>query len=91
MTQPKIVFLAQPEEYQVTQAPPGWVATGRNIELIVRPGLSSSRIFKRRSVKKGAVNGSTCWLVGELDGVKTYISEVGGKVKVVITREELNP
>lgn len=87
----QIVLLDKPQEYRITKEGGGWIAIGKRVQLIVDSGLSIGKIFKRRSVKRGRVNGETCWLVGELDGVRTYISETEGRINIIITREELNP
>lgn len=86
-------ILEIPEEYQITEPVKGVkVGVGRNLEIIVRPAQRSvSNMFKRRSVKKGAVNGETCWLVAELDGVRLYISEGREKLKMLMTYEDINP
>jgi len=84
--------LPKPAEYDVTKHPTGyWDGIGKVVDMVVHPGISVHRMFKRRSVKKGAVNGETCWLVGEVDGVRCYVREENGRVSILMTREDLYP
>jgi len=85
---PNKVVLPPPVQYEVIQLNNGdWIGRGGAVEMIVRAGI----VYKRRSIKKGLINGETAWLVGELDGVKLYVSEVNGMTRLVLTREDINP
>ena len=68
-----------------------WTAAGMRVGMTMQAG--ESRIFKRRAMRPFAQGGSRqeCMLVGELDGVRTYVVERDGQVHIVITREDLMP
>ena len=52
-----------------------------------------AKLFKRNAVKNfGTANPTRiCWLVGELDGVRAYVMPQDGIVRIVLTRQDLQP
>lgn len=84
-----IKILPPAESYNVNIGKDEASGFGKHIQLVVRG--ENARVFKRRSIKKGAWNGETCWLVGELDGVRVYVYEIPGQpIRMLMTREDVN-
>lgn len=46
-------------------------------------------VFKRRAQSTNGA--SECWLVGELEGVRCYVTSKEGAVSVVLTTDDLYP
>lgn len=85
-----VKVLPVPETYNINIGEDEASGFGRHVQLVVRG--DGAKAFKRRSIKKGVVNGETCWLVGELDGVRVYVYEIPGQpIRMLMTREDVNP
>lgn len=56
-------------------------------------GPGEGKLHKKRAIKRvGSPNAYEVeWLVGSLNGVHCYITEVGGKTVVVMTTQDLKP
>jgi hypothetical protein len=52
-----------------------------------------SRMRKRNAIKNALAPDAhrVQWLYGELDGVRCYVREEGGKVHIVMTKQDLYP
>lgn len=46
-------------------------------------------VFKRRAQSTNGT--SDCWLVGEIDGVRCYVTRKEGAVSVVMSKDDLYP
>lgn len=66
--------------------------TNERIELVVIPN-ETSRMRKRNAIKNALSPEAhkIQWLYGELDGVRCYVNDEGGKVSIVLTTQDLYP
>lgn len=67
---------------------------GRSCAAVPGLGLTvhsadTGALFKRRAQRTNGAN--ECWLVGELDGVRCYVTRKEGAVSVVMTTDDLYP
>lgn len=68
-----------------------WVAANGQIGMTVASG--ESRLFKRRAMRPFTAAGAQheTYLVGELEGVRTYIIEREGQFHILVTKDDLYP
>ncbi|MHA7839860.1 MAG: hypothetical protein ACX98W_20540 [bacterium] len=71
-------------------------AVGEDLDLYVsaQAGEPAPRLFKRRGLKMPLGAGqarAVFWLVGEVNGVRCYVSREDGKVRIRMTTEDINP
>ena len=80
------------EHCEIKQSADGsWTAGGVRVGMTVA-GDGNKRLFKRRALQPMAPGGvQECMLVGELDGVRTYVIERAGLTHIVMTRRDLYP
>lgn len=80
------------EHATIAQDPTGaWNAASGRVGMTVEAG--ESRLWKRRAMRPFAEGGEqrACMLVGELDGVRTYVVEKAGQVHIIMSRQDLRP
>lgn len=67
-------------------------ATNGHVGVTVFPD-GVSRVRKRNAIKNACTPEAhkVQWLYAELDGVRAYVRDDGGRVSVVLTRQDLYP
>ena len=67
-------------------------ATNGRVALTLHPD-GASRMRKRNAIKHACTPRArkVQWLYGELDGVRCYVTDDGGMVSIVMTKQDMYP